>query len=41
MIECERIDDVWVFDMVNIIMWIDVRLLDELWNWNFIRFLRC
>ncbi len=39
MIECEWIDDVWVFDMVNTIMWIDVRLFGVLWIWNFIRFL--
>jgi len=38
MIECEWIEDVWVFDMMNIIMWIDVRLLGEMWVWNFIRF---
>jgi len=39
MIECEWIYDVWVFDKMNIIMWIDARFLGELWIWNFIRFL--
>ena len=28
-----------MFDMLNIIMWIDVYLLGELWIWNFICFL--
>jgi len=27
--------------MMNIIMWIDVRLLGEMWIWNFIVSLRC